>query len=214
MDKKYIQDNEIDIKYLRGQLADDELELFEIYLMENPEALEQLEVDSLLLTTKVKGHKEATSLFSKFKKSLTPILAIAFSIVATAILVVIPSNNKNNLTAVYTLELENLRSTSPVESPNQLFLERLEQSKEIDLTFFLAAEVPEVDVRLFKVDKNSAKACDGDGDLVFTSNVAVAESKYSFLVPPSKFNSGEYVVCAFTAESLIIQYRVSVVKEK
>jgi len=51
MDKKYIQENEIDIKYLRGQLAEDELEQFEIYLMEHPEAIESLSVQEALITT-------------------------------------------------------------------------------------------------------------------------------------------------------------------
>jgi len=50
MDKQYIEDNEISIKYLRKQLTPEEVEEFEIYLMENPEALEQLDLDSLFQT--------------------------------------------------------------------------------------------------------------------------------------------------------------------
>ena len=44
MDKKYIEENEIEIKYLRNQLTPEEVEEFEVYLMENPEALESLEL--------------------------------------------------------------------------------------------------------------------------------------------------------------------------
>lgn len=49
MDKKYIKENEIEIKYLRNQLTDDELEEFEVYLMDHPEVVDQLKLDSVLL---------------------------------------------------------------------------------------------------------------------------------------------------------------------
>ncbi|GAA6136541.1 hypothetical protein NBRC116583_02880 [Arenicella sp. 4NH20-0111] len=49
MDKRYIEDNEIEIKYLRNQLAPEEAEEFEVYLMENPCFLEQLETTSVLM---------------------------------------------------------------------------------------------------------------------------------------------------------------------
>ncbi len=49
MDKRYIEDNEIEIKYLRNQLASEEAEEFEVYLMENPSFLEQLETTSVLM---------------------------------------------------------------------------------------------------------------------------------------------------------------------
>ncbi len=45
MDKKYIEENEIEIKYLRNQLTPEELEEFEVYLMENPEALQRIQID-------------------------------------------------------------------------------------------------------------------------------------------------------------------------
>lgn len=43
MDNQYIEDNEIGIKYLRNQLTPEEVEGFEVYLMENPEVVEDLE---------------------------------------------------------------------------------------------------------------------------------------------------------------------------
>lgn len=49
MDKKYIEENEIEIKYLRNQLEGEELEGFEVYLMENPEAVEWLSINGLFL---------------------------------------------------------------------------------------------------------------------------------------------------------------------
>ena len=48
MDKKYIEENEIGIKYLRNQLSDKELEEFEVYLTENPGLIETLELEAAL----------------------------------------------------------------------------------------------------------------------------------------------------------------------
>lgn len=49
MDKKYIEENEIEIKYLRNQLSEKELEEFEVYLMENPDAVDEAALEGLLL---------------------------------------------------------------------------------------------------------------------------------------------------------------------
>jgi hypothetical protein len=49
MDKKYIEENGIETKYLREQLRDDELEAFEVYLMENPDVLESLAIEAVLV---------------------------------------------------------------------------------------------------------------------------------------------------------------------
>lgn len=49
MDKKYIEENEIEIKYLRKQLSEQELEEFEVYLMDNPSIVETLHLESVLI---------------------------------------------------------------------------------------------------------------------------------------------------------------------
>jgi len=51
MDKIYIDENQIEIKYLRGQLSDKELEMFEVYLMEDPSVLERLELEQVFTQT-------------------------------------------------------------------------------------------------------------------------------------------------------------------
>ncbi len=61
MDKKYIEDNEIGIKYLRKQLVPEELEAFEIYLMENPEMVDELEVDILLMESSETKHSRVNN---------------------------------------------------------------------------------------------------------------------------------------------------------
>lgn len=45
MDKKYIDDNNIKSKYLRGLLTSEEVDQFESHLMDKPELVEELELD-------------------------------------------------------------------------------------------------------------------------------------------------------------------------
>ena len=48
MDKSYIEQNAIDTKYLRNQLTPEQTEEFEVYLLDHPEMLEQIELDAVL----------------------------------------------------------------------------------------------------------------------------------------------------------------------
>ncbi len=48
MDNEYVESNDIANKYLRGELTAEELEDFEVYLMDKAELLEELELDMLL----------------------------------------------------------------------------------------------------------------------------------------------------------------------
>ncbi|MFQ3244254.1 MAG: hypothetical protein ACI9SP_000881 [Arenicella sp.] len=57
MDKRYIEENEIEIKYLRNQLNPEELEEFEVYLMENPEMVESLRLSQLMIDTNLNSIK-------------------------------------------------------------------------------------------------------------------------------------------------------------
>ena len=90
MDKQYIEENEIEIKYLRSQLTPDEVEEFEVYLMENPDSVEAVALEGLLVDH-VGSHSiddtiNDSSFFSwalPFKAvlaSLVPILVVALAI--------------------------------------------------------------------------------------------------------------------------------------
>jgi len=74
MDKKYIEENEIEIKYLRNQLSDKELEEFEVYLMDNPKLIDRLELDEFLLDHHSKFQQVDRKL--KWLNSLTNVLAL------------------------------------------------------------------------------------------------------------------------------------------
>lgn len=79
MDKKYIDENEIEIKYLRNQLTTEELEEFEVFLIDNPELVEQLELDSTLLNgleVLKQNVKKPKPIFHKiFSFDMLPIMA-------------------------------------------------------------------------------------------------------------------------------------------
>ena len=49
MDQKYIEDHQIVVRYSRGQLTPEESIVFEIYLLDKPELIEQLELERLLI---------------------------------------------------------------------------------------------------------------------------------------------------------------------
>lgn len=74
MDKKYIEENEIEIKYLRKQLTDDELEAFEVYLMDNPDLIQGLELSQLMIDSDQNAIKtEGKSNLNFFKQLLSKI---------------------------------------------------------------------------------------------------------------------------------------------
>lgn len=51
MDRKYIEENDIAGRYLRGQLTPEETIEFEVYLIDNPELIKELEMDTVFLKT-------------------------------------------------------------------------------------------------------------------------------------------------------------------
>ena len=213
MDKKYIEENEIEIKYLRHQLSEQELEEFEVYLMENPEALETLELDSVFSASEFPKTEKFSGFFTKFRQPMNPVFATFFFAMVAVVFVFVPSSTDNDMTAVYVVELENLRSSSQLENTNRLSIEKIYRSKQIGLIFHLPEEYPIVEAKLFATDQDAYGDCENSENPIFQSKVEFIESEYSFLVPKSKMGEGNYVVCISSNEGLINQYRVSVVKE-
>lgn len=70
MDRKYIDENEIEIRYLRNQLTPQELEEFEVCLMENEDLLERLEIQQALHETLQSNSLPENSSDSRNSKSL------------------------------------------------------------------------------------------------------------------------------------------------
>ncbi|MEP4890204.1 MAG: hypothetical protein ABJV04_09285 [Aliiglaciecola sp.] len=76
MDRDYIESNDIANRYMQGKLCAEECEEFEVYLMENSEIVEQLELDSMLIKALPFIH-EAPKAKTTFWQSLyqTPVRA-------------------------------------------------------------------------------------------------------------------------------------------
>lgn len=84
MDKKYIEENEIEIKYLRNQLSDKELEEFEVYLLENPEVFDSLSIEAVL----VEQTSAVSSNTKKLKKTwafIPATLAVGLSVLLVSL---------------------------------------------------------------------------------------------------------------------------------
>lgn len=50
MDREFIEQHDIAQRYLHGRLTPEEAEEFEVYLMDNPEMIEELELDSIFVS--------------------------------------------------------------------------------------------------------------------------------------------------------------------
>ena len=95
MDKQYIQDNEIEIKYLRNQLTPEEVEEFEVYLMENPEAIENIELIEMIANTDVSA-TEAKSSFTDWVASCLrplPVFAVVSAFLMGNLLPIVWTNS-------------------------------------------------------------------------------------------------------------------------
>ena len=135
MDKKYITENEIDIKYLRNQLSPEELEAFEMYLMENPEMVDDLTINSVLIENIPKvDNKPSESLVSKLfqwkvrsKDIKVGATAFAFGMVAMNLFVTSTSTDKQSMQV---LTINQVRSASPSAFAPSLELDRDAKSNE------------------------------------------------------------------------------------
>ncbi len=226
MDKKYIQENEIDIKYLRGQLAEDELEQFEGYLMEHPEYLDALELDSVLLISEIQPslqlqrESQTRSLWEALARPLNSVFAMTFSVLAIAVAAtfylptILQGNGEYGRTGIYTVELENLRSAGSRAGQNLLLLEKVDGSKQVNLTFFLPEEYAEVEVTILEAGEDMFSSCDTIQKPVAKEKVEFRDLSYSLLVPSSMLREGNFTVCVSNIAGLINHYKVSVVKEE
>jgi len=87
MDKKYIEENEIERRYLLNKLDDKELETFEVYLMEHSEALESLSIETLLIENVSAVKSQRNNLVTKWL-STTYKRVVAYSFVLTSLIIV------------------------------------------------------------------------------------------------------------------------------
>jgi DNA integrity scanning protein DisA with diadenylate cyclase activity len=82
MDKQHIEKNEIEIKYLRKQLSEEQLEEFEVYLMENPEMLEQLQLNQVLCDGVPEDQQSKSSISDLFSNIRQEVFKPPYQLVA------------------------------------------------------------------------------------------------------------------------------------
>ncbi len=78
MNKEYIEQHEIAHRYLAGSLCAEEIEQFEVYLMEHPQMLEELELNSII-KTHASAYKPKITSTSKWRSLFTQPLYVSFS---------------------------------------------------------------------------------------------------------------------------------------
>jgi len=125
MDKRYIDENDIGRKYLNNQLSVDDTEAFEIYLIDNPDMVEQLELDQIMseglqeqdvhAESKAKGLLERLiGLISKPIPVYAPVLA-AFALVPFLYMGQTTGTSNSELTMI-NYSTETVRGSEPIEA--------------------------------------------------------------------------------------------------
>lgn len=108
-----IEIQNLTIRYLKGQLSPEETIAFEEYILDKPELLEQLELDSVLIKTlpQIEESRAKESFFTKLLSSWLIVLPTACSFIFLAMLVM-NHNPDIQETASQIHYLENLRSAN------------------------------------------------------------------------------------------------------
>lgn len=130
MDRNYIDQNGIYLKYLRDELSDAELEEFEIYMLDNPEIIEELKLEEVMdtgLKTADWTVAQGTSK-SRFKQILSLIFVdpwprafTAFFIGGIATYLFLPfSPNGPSANSVQLVYLSQYRGAEQLESPQSI----------------------------------------------------------------------------------------------
>lgn len=107
MDRQYIDENDIVIKYLKNQLSDEELEVFEVYLMNNPDLIDQVFIDEQFLKSAMYSagtNKRQISYLRYIKESLA--WFVGGSVVTATMMIVF--TNTGSLTSIADVDVHYL----------------------------------------------------------------------------------------------------------
>jgi hypothetical protein len=197
MNEEYIATHEIIKRYLNGKLTPEETVEFEEYILDKPELLEQIELDSVLVKTlpdvdlaKFKDPKENTTHASHtIEKShwWTPLFSHLTAIAASSALV-----------AVLYFESPTTAPISDNFSPQVVYLETYRSTDEIHGVSFTDEEVFKVmviDVPPDTTNRYTLDIIDANDELNMTKILSVNDnSEISFLLKKSAIQSGTYKV--------------------
>jgi len=202
MDKKYIEENEIEIKYLRNQLTEQELEEFEVYLMEHPEMVECLDLVETL-SQGVKQHRELVPSVKKLFVNWRGILKLpqvnlpltaTFSVLFGAFIVSFmePSNELpiSEISSTQYIELVSVRGSSEDASVNTIVIDT-SRSKQSPKNIALLLDTGVVGASEWTVELRDSNSDDD----VAISNVTAQSNDDGYVllsIPTSFIKQGVY----------------------
>lgn len=199
MDKRYIEENEIGLKYLKGQLTNEQLEQFEIYMMNNPDILDDLNMEQLMVDGSSVSHKAEPAFKLSFIRSLFGDWRLVNSLASFALGLVAMAMFSIERVSVNSVEMQYLVLQDTVRGSDEMPSVQFEFDKASFTTFSpdqfaVIVDAPSLDVSEYKVEVFSV----GEGSRKlkkdYGSLAANSESRIVLLLKVSDFKPGDYEV--------------------
>ncbi len=167
MDREYILDNQVHLKYLKDQLSQDEREKFEIFLLDHPEFLELMNVDAVMSSALSSDPSLDTTSGkpSWFSWLLRGKVLVPLALVSVFAIAVVPFIGQQQIVepTTITYELRNLRSNANDYSLNNIDLKPVGSNEIADrliLNYFLPVdEGQEITSKLISVSAELEQPC-------------------------------------------------------
>lgn len=199
MDKKSIDDNEIESRYLRGSLTPSELAEFETHLLAHPDLVAQLELDRVLYRVMPQVEKVAkTSTFWQFLElPLRKVLAPLVACMIMAPMVILALFNDTNIPIIQPIFLTSDSYRTADDSFSNMTILRFEEVDEVILLMLYPKNelADNFNIKL----RNSS----GYVEQTFTG-LARGESGYvSIQLPATAVNEGEYILDIIQDSSIV-----------
>ncbi len=200
MDKRYIEENEIGLKYLKGQLTNEQLEQFEIYMMDNPDILDDLNMEQLMVDGSCVSHKAEPVFKLSFIRSLfgdwrlvNSLASFALGLVAMAMFS-IERVSVNSVEIQYLVAQDSVRGSD--DSPTVEFeFDKASFERSSRDQFVLVVEPNTIEKERFKVTISRLEKSEKT-DLIVEVNRIITNSqgRVALTLRVNDFTPGEYLV--------------------
>jgi len=212
MDREYILDNQVHLKYLKDELSPDERAQFEIFLLDHPEFLELMNVDAIM-SSALSSDPTLDTTASKpswFSWLLRGKVLVPLALVSVFAIAVVPFIGQQQIVepTTITYELRNLRSNANDYSLNNIDLTLVGSNEIADrliLNYFLPVdEGQEIMSKLISVSAELEQPCI-EGKVVSEQSFnATDEGEIKLRVNTNQLKQEKYQLCAETSEGEVI----------
>jgi hypothetical protein len=200
MDKRYIEENEIGLKYLKGQLTNEQLEQFEIYMMDNPDILDDLNLDQLMIKGSSVSHTAESPFKLSFIRSLfgdwrlvNSLASFALGLVAMAMFS-IERVSVNSVEIQYLVAQDSVRGSDDSPVVEFEFLKASFQSSSQD-QFVLVVEPNTIKKERFKVTISRLEKSEKTDMIVEVNGIITnSQGRVALTLRVNDFTPGEYLV--------------------